>query len=118
MLSALPSLLHRWLGFSVDFGNGLGLLTWWCGGSRRGAVRVWHVLQSPILVANEACIDALEVYVLVGPRFQYQIDGFIGTKQNPRSTQVDVEFSRMLVEDFRGIGGNFDVGVKGTRGER
>ncbi len=24
MLSTLPSVLHRWLGFFVDFGNGLG----------------------------------------------------------------------------------------------
>ena len=42
--------------------------------------RVRHVLQSPIFVAKEARIDALEVYVLVGPRFQYQIDGFIGAE--------------------------------------
>ena len=106
MLSALPSVLHRWLGFPIDFGNGLGfadLVAWWRGGSRRGGVRVRHVLQSPIIIANEARIDALEVYVLVGPRFQYQIDGFIGTKKNPRSTQVDVEFSGMFVEEFRGI---------------
>ena len=36
MLFALPSVLHRWLRFSIDFGNGLGFAgwkqAWWHGG--------------------------------------------------------------------------------------
>ena len=81
--------------------------------------RVRHVRQSPTRIAHEARIDALEVNVLVRPRFQDQIDGLIGAEQNPRSTQVDVEFSGMfVVEDLRDKRGNFDVGVEGARGER
>ena len=43
--------------------------------------------------------------------------GFICAEQNPRYTQVDVEFFGMNFEDFKGIRGNFDVGVEGTRGK-
>ena len=39
-------------------------------------------------------------------------------KQNPRSTQVNVEFSGMFfAEDVRGKRGNFDVGEEGTGNE-
>ena len=80
--------------------------------------RVQHALQFPILIVHKARVNALELYVLVGSRFQYQIHGFIGAKQNPRFAQVDVEFSRMfLAKDVGGKRGNFDVGEEGTGGE-
>ena len=67
------------------------------------SLRVWHARQFPILVVHEARVNALELYVLVGSRFQYQIHGFIGAEQNPRSAQVDIEFSGMFfAEDVGG----------------
>ena len=79
--------------------------------------RVRHARQFPILVIHEARVNAHELYVLVGSRFQYQIHEFISAKQNPRSAQVDVEFSRMfLAKDVGGKRGNFDVGEEGTGG--
>ena len=39
-------------------------------------------------------------------------------EQNPRSTQFNVEFSRMFfAEDIRGKRGNFNVGEEGTGNE-
>ncbi|OMO62700.1 hypothetical protein COLO4_32935 [Corchorus olitorius] len=55
-------------------------------------------LSSPTKVAS----IHLELHVSASSRFQHQINGLIGTKQNPGSSHVNVELSGVLMEDFRG----------------
>lgn len=84
---------------------------------KNGGPRVRYAPEFPILAANKARINALELHVLIRTRFQNEVDGFVRAEQNPRSTKVDVEASGMVREGFGGKRGNLNVGVERARSE-